>query len=133
MITAASPLSAMQAAATRLKASAGNIANANSDGALPTGGETVGTPAAYQPVQAEQTSGAGGTTRAVLRNVAPPYVAVYDPSASYADSQGMVATPNVDILNELLNLTEAKNDFAVNARVFEAFNDMVKKLYDITG
>jgi flagellar basal-body rod protein FlgC len=130
MIFGASAISAMQAATARMNASASNIANANSNGAIPAAGQNAGTPAAYQPVRAEQVSGAGGTTNVVLRNVSPPYIQVYDPSASYADAQGQVATPNVDILNELLNLTMAKNDFALNANVFESFNDMVKKLYD---
>jgi flagellar basal-body rod protein FlgC len=131
MIFGASALSAMQAATTKLNATASNIANMNSNGAVPAAGQATGAPAAYQPVRVDQVSGPGGTTAAVVRDVSPSYVQAYDPSASYADAQGQVATPNVDILNELLNLTMAKNDFTLNAKVFQSFNDMVKKLYDI--
>lgn len=137
MLSTMSSLSGMQAASLRLTAAASNIANANSNGALPTPGQATmsGAQQPYQPVQVEQSSvtgpdGTGGTV-ATLRNVSPAYVAVSDPSASYANDQGMVAAPNVDMLTEILNMMLAEKDFELNAKVVQSVNDMVKKLYDL--
>lgn len=130
MLSAMSALSGMQAASLRLTASANNIANVNSNGALPSSGQ-AGAPQPYQPVQVEQTGGADGTTVATIRNVSPAYVAVSAPSASYANDQGMVAAPNVDLLTEMLNIMMAKQDFALNAKVAQSIDEMVKKLYDL--
>ena len=133
MLSALSALSGMQAASVKLTATASNIANMNSNGALPSSGQAAASdaPQAYQPVRVEQTSAAGGATVAVVRNVSPAHVAMYDPTASYANDQGMVAAPNVDVLNEMLNLVTAEKDFALNAKVAQSIDDLVKKLYDL--
>ncbi len=132
MLNTSVPLSGMQAASLQLTATANNIANMNSNGALPASGQTAATPQPYQPVQVEQTAaGTNGGTIATVTNISPAFVAQYDPSASYANSQGLVATPNVDVLNQLLNISTAKADFSINATVFGAVNQMVKQLYDL--
>jgi flagellar basal-body rod protein FlgC len=127
------PLSGMEAASVRLTASASNIANANSDGTLPAedGSIPAGAQPAYQPVQIEQSSGPGGITVATVRNVSPSYVAAYDPEASYANEQGLVAKPNVGLENDMLNLVMAKADFSLNAVSLSDIDEMVKKLYDL--
>lgn len=138
MLSAVSPLSGMKAASVRLSVAASNIANMNSNGALPSSDQTTpsNAPKAYQPMQVEQTTVAGSdganATLAVARNVSPAEVPMYDPTASYANDQGMVATPNVDILNEMLNLTLAKNDYILNAKVAQTINDLVQKLFDLS-
>lgn len=133
MLRITTPLSGMQAASKRVTAAANNIANANSNGALPAadGSTPEGVQEAYQPVRVEQTSGEGGVTVATVRNISPSYVAAYAPDAPYANAQGLVATPNVSLENEMLNLVLAKADFSLNAITAETINEMVKKLYDL--
>jgi flagellar basal-body rod protein FlgC len=128
----------MHVASMRLTATASNIANVNSggalpdvDGAVPTGAQTV-----YQPVQVQQSSvrlnnGAGAMTVGTVRNVSPSYVAAYDPDASYANEDGMVASPNVDMASEMLNLTMAKMEFKLNTITLQTINDMVDALYEL--
>ncbi len=83
-------------------------------------------------MQVRQTStGATGGTAATVTNVNPSFVAKLDPGASYANSQGQVAAPNVDVLNEILNLSTAKVDFTVNTKVADAINQMVKQLFEL--
>jgi flagellar basal body rod protein FlgC len=43
----------------------------------------------------------------------------------------MVATPNVDMATEMLNLTMAKMDFKLNAITLETMNALVDSLYDL--
>ena len=132
MLNMSIPLSGMQASTLRLNAAASNIANMNSDGALPAPGQASASPQAYQPVQVQQTSaGATGGTAASVSNVNPSSVTKYDPSASYANNKGQVATPNVDVLNEILNIATSKAGFTANAKVADAVNQMVKQLFDL--
>jgi flagellar basal-body rod protein FlgC len=124
-------LSGMDAAARRLEASASNIANINARGSLPSRETPAGVPQPYQPVRVEQASAGGGGTIASMRSVTPAYLAVYDPGASFADGNGMVAAPNVDLIQEMLTQVEASAAFTLNVRTVEAANAMVKTLYDL--
>jgi flagellar basal-body rod protein FlgC len=132
MLNTSIPLSGMQAATLQLAATADNIANINSDGALPEAGQSSSTPRAYQPVRVQQSSaGQGQGTTASVTGVHPSFVARYDPSAAYANAQGLVAAPNVDVMNELLNITVGKVNFTANVSVAEAMNQMVKQLFEL--
>jgi flagellar basal-body rod protein FlgC len=134
MLSAISALSGMQAASLRMTATANNVANISSNGALPNSLQAASpnAPKAYQPVRVEQSSGPSGGTVATVRNVNPSYVPMFDPTAGYADSQGMVAAPNVDLANEMVNLVSAKQEFTANAKVAQSINDLVQKLFDLT-
>lgn len=132
----ASAISGMRAATLRLEASASNIANMGSEGALPSSSTApAGAPRAYQPVRVEQTSvpgfGAGGGTVATVRNASPAWLAAYDPDASFADANGMVAAPNVDLIGETLEQVAAEASFMANIKVLEAAQGMVKRLYEL--
>ncbi len=102
-------LSGLNAATRRLESVASNVANKDSRGALPTN-TAQGVKQPYQPIRIEQssTAGAGGPagTTATLRSTTPAYLAVYDPTANYADENGFVAEPNVDLVQETVEETE---------------------------
>jgi flagellar basal-body rod protein FlgC len=125
--------SGMLAATQRLQASAENIANANSDGPLPSADAAIPVqyPAAYVPQRVNQVATAGGGTRAVVTDVQPSTVATYDPTAPYADQNGQVASPNVDYANEAVQQLTARYAFAMNAQVARAYSQMMKTLLDI--
>ena len=61
----------------------------------------------------------------------PSYVPVYDPTALYADSQGMVAAPNVDIGSQLVEALLARYTFAANAKVATVDARMNNSLLDM--
>src|SRR5208282_3916976 len=125
--------SGMLAATQRLQVSAENVANANSDGPLPSAGAAIQAqyPAAYVPQQMDQVATSGGGTSAVVVDVQPSTVATYDPTAPYADQNGQVATPNVDDANEALQQATATYDFAMNVQVMRVYSQMLKSLLDI--
>jgi len=126
-------VSGMLAATQRLQVSARNVANVRSDGALPDaqGNYAPGAQRPYTPLRVDQVDQAGGGTRAIVTEVSPGYVASYDPSAPYADQDGMVATPNVDLADEVVQQLMATYSYAANARVVTSYNQMVKSLLDI--
>jgi flagellar basal-body rod protein FlgC len=124
MRVAAIALSGMQAAGLRLEAAAANIANELTGGPLPSSSSAAAYPPAYAPVQVDQVALPGGGTRATTRPVSPAYVAVFDPTAPYADENGMVARPNVDLANELIQQMIARYSFAANAAVVRVASQM---------
>jgi flagellar basal-body rod protein FlgC len=87
-------------------------------------------PAAYAPKRLDQFEVAGGTATTVT-TLSPSYVPSYDPGAPYADKNGMVAAPNVDLANEIVQQITARYAFALNAKVMQAGSDMMKALLDI--
>jgi flagellar basal-body rod protein FlgC len=123
-------ISGMQAAATRLQVSARNVANARSSGTLPDaqGNYPADAPRACSPLRVDQLDLAGGGTQAIVSSVAPSYVPSYDPGAPYANADGQVATPNVDMTEEAIQQLVARYTFAANARVVTAHDQMVKSL-----
>ena len=126
-------LSGMNAAARRLEVSASNVANVMSTGALPNadGSLPAGAPQAYAPLELVQTASAGGGTQTTVTTAKPSTTAVYDPQASFANQDGRVAAPNVDLSQELVGQMIASYSFAANAKVMKADDNMTRSLLNI--
>jgi flagellar basal-body rod protein FlgC len=127
-------LSGMSAATRRLEVSASNVANATSTGALPNADGTLpaGAPAAYAPLELVQTASASGGTQTTVMTVAPSTIAVADPQAPFANQDGLVAAPNIDITQEMVGQMMASYSFAANATAMTVNDRMTKALLDIT-
>ena len=124
-------LSGMNAATRRLDVSASNVANAGTTGALPIDGSVPsGAPQAYVPLQVVQTESAAGGTQTSVTAVTPSTVTTSDPSAPFANQDGLVAAPNVDLAQEMVSQLVAKYSFAANAKVMAADDRMTKTLID---
>jgi flagellar basal-body rod protein FlgC len=128
-------LSGLNAASRRLEVSASNVANSRTTGALPNADGTVpaGAPTAYTPLGLVQTASAGGGVQTTVTTVTPPTTAVFDPQASFANQDGLVAAPNVDLAQEFVGQLLASYSFAANAAVLKADDRNTKALIDITA
>jgi len=117
--------SGMSAEAERLSATASNVANANS--AVSTGGqpyrarEVVFQAASlHEGDDSDPTSvGMKGVRVAAIVESAAPTHTVYDPTNSFADDKGYVQMPNVNPVDEMVNMISAQQDYQAN---LEAFN-----------
>jgi flagellar basal-body rod protein FlgC len=127
-------LSGMSAASRRLDVSASNVANAASTGALPDadGTQPAGAPRAYAPLELVQTASADGGTQTTVMTSVPSTVAVSDPQAPFANQDGLIAAPNIDITQEMVGQMMASYSFAANAAALTAEDRMSKALLDIT-
>jgi flagellar basal body rod protein FlgC len=65
-------------------------------------------------------SDSGSGTVAYTVPVSPAYVATYDPQSPDANGQGLVAAPNVDLAQELVQLEVAKQAYEANLKTVEA-------------
>jgi flagellar basal-body rod protein FlgC len=116
--------SGMAAESERLSAVASNIANANSivasSGAAYRAREVV-----FKAVSAEDGAdgpsavGMAGVRVAAIVESATPLRTLYDPSSSFADANGFVSMPNVNPVEEMVNMISAQQDYQAN---LEAFN-----------
>ncbi|HET7885402.1 MAG TPA: flagellar basal body protein [Bradyrhizobium sp.] len=145
MSTLSIATSGLNAASLRLTVAASNIANASTTGPLPAAGGSgasagagglSGFPAVYVPLQVDQVDQTSGSTpggvAATVSTVSPGFVPQYDPNAPFANQDGLVAAPNVDLASQFVQLLVAKYSFAANAKVVQAYSDTTKSLLDIT-
>jgi len=115
-------LGASTVGAAALGAPAASAANAPS----PTG-SSVTPPLAYQPLQLVQYSNAdvaGGGVSTRVEPTSPSVYAAYAPSSAYADANGLVAAPNVDLPTEIVNEASALIQFQAKLKVIEASDQM---------
>ncbi|NLU47998.1 MAG: flagellar basal body rod protein FlgC [Syntrophomonadaceae bacterium] len=60
-----------------------------------------------------------------------PFRRVYDPSHPDADQQGYVNYPNVNIVEEMINMISATRAYEANAKVIEATKSMAARALEI--
>ena len=126
-------VSGLSAASLRLDVAASNIANSLSDGPLPGTPNQENFPSAYTPLRVDQSAIVGGGTRATVTKVSPATVSTFDPTAPFANSDGMVASPNADLAGEMIQLLIARYSFAANAAVIRTDAQMSAALLNITA
>ena len=146
MSTLSIATSGLSAASLRLDVAANNIANALTTGPLPAtsgsgapaGGASSASnnsnlPAVYVPLQVNQAAQSSGGTVATVSAVSPGFSAQSDPGAWFANQDGLVAAPNVDLASQFVQLLTAKYAFAANAKVVQSYADTTRSLLDITA
>jgi flagellar basal-body rod protein FlgC len=130
-------VSGMRAASAGLNASASNLANLESDGPVPATSPQQPVAQApggvYQPVALTQTAQSGGGVTASVMPSLPSYALAYDPSAPFANMQGIVAAPNVDPAQEVMNQMTASLAYRANVATFKTAQQMEKTLLDATA
>lgn len=128
-------LSGLNAQQKRLAATASNIANVSTSGAIPAGhpsapASTAGLSPVYQPLSVHMTSLAGGGVRADMSADPKGYSLMYDPSHPAANSEGLIAAPNVDLTREIVGTLEIKAAYKANLAVIKAQDEMLGALLD---
>jgi flagellar basal-body rod protein FlgC len=116
--------SGMAAEGERLSAVASNIANANS--AVASSGQPYrAREVVFQAISAHADQdgpagvGMGGVRVAGVVESQAPMQSVYEPSSPYADDKGYVQMPNVNQVDEMVNMISAQQSYQAN---LEAFN-----------
>ncbi|MYM68521.1 flagellar basal body rod protein FlgC [Pseudoduganella sp. FT55W] len=122
--------SAMSAQAQRLNVVASNLANA--DSATSASGEAY---RARQVVFEAQTPTAGGTSTGVrVKQVVEdqsPMKLMYDPKHPAADENGYVTMPNVNVVDEMVNMLSASRSYQTNVETMNAAKTLLLKTLTI--
>jgi len=117
--------SAMSAQGQRLNAVASNIANADS-----TTSSTGQVYRAKQVVFAAVPVGPGQSSGVKVQQVVEdqsPAKMVYDPKNPLADEKGYVAMPNVNVVEEMVNMISASRSYQNNVDTMNAAKTMLLK------
>jgi flagellar basal-body rod protein FlgC len=116
--------SGMSAEAERLSAVASNIANANSIVAS-SGDAYRAREVVFKALSPSEDTdepsaiGMAGVAVAGVVESAEPLRTVYDPGSTFADANGYVTMPNVNPVEEMVNMISAQQNYQAN---LEAFN-----------
>lgn len=117
-------LSGLNAATQRVSASASNIANALTSGSLEEGGKP-----AYTPLTTVSKS--QGQTGGVLTDIVPkdnPFSTAYAPDSPFANEEGLIAVPNVDLAEEAVHLKLAEIAYKANLNTIKVQNELYDSL-----
>lgn len=117
--------SALSAQSARLNAVSSNLANADS---------VAGSDG--QPYRAKQvifaatpigTEGGQGVRVTQVVESAAPLRLTYDPKSPYANEQGYVSMPNVNVVEEMVNMISASRSYQTNAEMMNTAKSLLLK------
>ena len=117
--------SAMSAQAQRLNVVSSNLANAasvtSSDGQPYKTKQVV-----FSAVPVAGTASTGVRVIEVVEDATPPKL-MYDPKHPLADEKGYVAMPNVNVVEEMVNMISASRSYQTNVETMNAAKTMLMK------
>ena len=120
--------SAMSAQAQRLNTVASNLANA--DSVTSSSGEAYrAKQVVFEAVQ--QGNGATGVKVAQVIDDPSPLKQVYDPKHPMADAKGYVNMPNVNVVDEMVNMLSASRSYQTNVETMNAAKTLLIKTLQI--
>ena len=119
--------SALTAQSMRLNAVASNLANADSAHAS-TGEGYKAKQVVFQAVAMNPAApwAKGVRMKEVIEDPAPPRM-VYDPKHPLADAKGYVTYPNVDPVEEMVNMISASRSYQTNAEVMNMTKTLLQR------
>ena len=121
--------SAMTAQGQRLNTVASNIANA--DSATSASGETYRAKhVVFAAVPTPNAAASGVKVQQVVEDTSPLKM-VYDPKHPQADEKGYVAMPNVNVVEEMVNMISASRSYQTNVETMNAAKTMLLKTLTI--
>lgn len=116
-------LTGLLAASKRAEASANNIANASSAGSL----DAANPRQPYTSMTTAQTATENGTAATIIPK-SPGILNAYAPDSPFANTEGEVGVPNVDLAEEAVNLKLAELSYKANVSVLKTASAMSDEL-----
>lgn len=120
---------ALEAQKVRMNVIASNIANVNST-RTPEGGPYRRKDVLFQTYLFDESS-AGVDIPQIIEDLRP-FKTVFEPGHPDADKDGYVSYPNVNSIEEMVNLMNATRAYEANLTLIQSYKDMFTKTLDIT-
>ena len=124
--------SALQAQRMRMNTVASNMANAQSTRSE-SGGPYVKKEVSFSSVQinsGDPDGLVGVKVNSVVESRKPPLI-IYDPGHPDADENGNVAMPNINVIEEMVNMMMALRAYEANVKAFNMSKGMYQKALEI--
>jgi len=117
--------SAMNAQSQRLNTVASNLANA--DSSTSANGEVYRSKQVVFAATPMGDNGASGVTVSQVVEDQSPMKMVYDPKNPLADDKGYVTMPNVNVVEEMVNMISASRSYQSNAEMMNTTKTLLLK------
>jgi flagellar basal-body rod protein FlgC len=121
-------LSGLSAASKKVEASASNIANLQTVGSLEPGKQKPYTPITTQQTALTDQNGNGLGVTSQFTPKGTPFYSAYSPDSPFANSEGIIGVPNVDLAEEAVNMQMARATYKANAAVIKVSEDLSDEL-----
>jgi flagellar basal-body rod protein FlgC len=121
---------ALEAQKVRLNTIASNVANASSTKSTD-GGPYKRKDVQFQSVMYDESS-VGVDIPKIVEDQRPPRI-VFDPSHPDADKNGYVSYPNINVIEEMVNLLAASRAYEANLTLMSTYKEMYMKTLSITS
>ena len=121
--------SAMSAQGHRLNTVASNLANADSATSA-TGQPYRAKQVIFEAVEGDTPGASSVKVQQVVEDSAPPRT-VYNPSHPQADEKGYVTMPNVNVVEEMVNMISATRSYQTNVETMNAAKTLLLKTLTI--
>ena len=121
--------SAMSAQGHRLNTVASNLANADSATSA-TGQPYRAKQVIFEAVEGAMPGASSVKVQQVVEDSAPPRT-VYNPSHPQADEKGYVTMPNVNVVEEMVNMISATRSYQTNVETMNAAKTLLLKTLTI--
>ena len=123
----------MSAQRVRVNLVASNLANANTTKTAE-GGPYKRKDPIFQAIDIsgdDTNQGLASVEVAEISTDSSPGPKVYDPDHPDADDEGMVEMPNVNTVEEMVNMMTAQRSFEANVQAFQTLRDMSQRAIDL--
>lgn len=117
-------LSGLLAASKRVEAVASNVANVQTAGSLEDPDNAPYTPLTVQQDTLKGTDGQSFGVKAEFAPRNPAFVLAYDPDSPFADENGVIGLPDVDLAEEAVNMDIARAAYKANLAVIKTADEM---------
>jgi flagellar basal-body rod protein FlgC len=121
--------SALTAQSQRLNTTASNLANADS-ATSSTGQPYRAKQVVFSAQPLQQPDAVGVRVTSVVQDASPPR-RVHDPRHPLADEQGYVNMPNVNVVEEMVNMISASRSYQTNAELMNTAKTLLLKTLQI--
>lgn len=122
-------LSGLLASSKRIEGSASNIANLNTTGSL---SDPNNAPySAQTTIQETLTDGNGNGQGVTATNIPKntPFVPAFDPDSPFANEDGIIGVPNVNLAEEAVNINLSEITFKANASIIRTASELSEELF----
>ncbi len=124
-------LTGLASASKQLAASASNIANLQTVGSLEEGGKAPYTPLRTQQTAVTDQSGNGQGVQTSFTARENPFVPAFDPDSPFADENGIIGVPNINLAEEAVNLNLAELQYKANLKTIQTASELSDELFRI--
>ena len=117
-------LTSLNVNAKKVENSASNIANMGSVGSLDADHEQQ----PYSPKIINQNSNKTGGVTFNVSDKDPAFVPSYSPNSPFADKEGFIGVPNVNLIEEAMNIKMAELNYKASAKIIQTASEMQNEL-----